>query len=332
MEICRDGLNAAWGFRLYGGTDFESPLIVQRVTPSSAAADALQTGDVIIKINHVDTLRLKHAQALDLIAAAGSSLKLTVLRGTNAAHNVPPRTPSRGTTPVPGGMEDGDTKVPKLADIMKESLHLKEQGQLHTIRTQGFRGTPLSRRSPQLPTPPRANSMADITSYLPQLPPKRAGSRGRETPVRNYVSNARSSSDYNPLSPTSSGRSSPSSSVIELGDPNAPKSIGVWVPPVHQPNAKLVHLQYNTPLGLYSAYNVADSVEKMTGTKIEWTNQQSPGQRYLDDIRESPTYKFIQEMEGRSPSKPKRSSFEQSRTIKNLNRYFRLEDGTNSNQ
>lgn len=32
VEICRDGLNAPWGFRLYGGTDFDSPLIVQRVS------------------------------------------------------------------------------------------------------------------------------------------------------------------------------------------------------------------------------------------------------------------------------------------------------------
>jgi len=73
-------------------------------------------------------------------------------------------------------------------------------------------------------------------------------------------------------------------------------------------------------MSVYSSYNVADTVEKMTGSKLQWLNQ-PPTTRYLDDIRDSPTYKFVQELEGRSQSKPI-GPYEQSGTIKNLNRYF----------
>uniref|UniRef100_A0A915IK35 Uncharacterized protein n=1 Tax=Romanomermis culicivorax TaxID=13658 RepID=A0A915IK35_ROMCU len=55
--------------------------------------------------------------------------------------------------------------------------------------------------------------------------------------------------------------------------------------------------------------------------RSEWLNQ-PPSAKYLDDIRESATYKFVQELEGRRPSPNAGKTFEQSTTLKNMSRYF----------
>lgn len=59
----------------------------------------------------------------------------------------------------------------------------------------------------------------------------------------------------------------------------------------------------------------------------QWLNQ-APVTRYLDDIRDSPTYKFVQELEGRGSARAV-GPYEQSGTIKNLNRYFGLAETNN---
>ena len=74
----------------------------------------------------------------------------------------------------------------------------------------------------------------------------------------------------------SSGRSTPASAVLDFDtatktqqqQPQKSSAIGVWTPPMHTPGAKLVHSQYNSPMGLYTPQNVADMVEKQTGTKL----------------------------------------------------------------
>lgn len=58
-----------------------------------------------------------------------------------------------------------------------------------------------------------------------------------------------------------------------------------------------------------------------------WVNQQPSG-KYIDDIRDSPTYKLVRELDSGITSKNVirgEGDFEQSSTIKNLNKIFRQE-------
>ncbi|CAB3243802.1 unnamed protein product [Arctia plantaginis] len=93
------------GFRLQGGKDFGTPLVVQKVNGGSAAERAgLQAGDALIRVNNTDVYLLRHQEAQDAIRAAGVNLELTVQRGGNTWR--PTVTPT-GSLPRPGSRPIG---------------------------------------------------------------------------------------------------------------------------------------------------------------------------------------------------------------------------------
>jgi hypothetical protein len=131
------------------------------------------------------------------------------------------------------------------------------------------------------------------------------------------------------------------SAVLEFESPASggkrSAAIGVWTPPVQMPSAKLVHSQYNSPMQLYTPQNVADMIEKQTGTKlyvlacarpvmhtVHRTWQKKPTVRFVEDIRDSATYKLLHEIESMPAAHDTHTStahepvFNQSRTIKRL--------------
>uniref|UniRef100_A0A1A9WG59 PDZ domain-containing protein n=1 Tax=Glossina brevipalpis TaxID=37001 RepID=A0A1A9WG59_9MUSC len=72
IKLCRFD-NAPWGFRLVGGSDFEFPLTVIKVTEGSLAEEAgLRAGDVIVRINDTATLPLTHEETDKLIRSCGN--------------------------------------------------------------------------------------------------------------------------------------------------------------------------------------------------------------------------------------------------------------------
>ncbi|XP_066478722.1 PDZ and LIM domain protein 1 isoform X2 [Tiliqua scincoides] len=70
-----------WGFRLVGGTDFDQPLTISRVTPGSKAASAnLCIGDVIMAIDGENTEGMTHLEAQNKIKGCIDDITLTVGR------------------------------------------------------------------------------------------------------------------------------------------------------------------------------------------------------------------------------------------------------------
>lgn len=71
-----------WGFRLHGGTDFGTPLLIQKVNLSSLSeAAGLQAGDLLLAVNGQDVQNCKHKEAQDTIVRAGNNFEITVQRG-----------------------------------------------------------------------------------------------------------------------------------------------------------------------------------------------------------------------------------------------------------
>ncbi|XP_066260038.1 PDZ and LIM domain protein Zasp isoform X1 [Euwallacea similis] len=71
-----------WGFRLQGGKDFGSPLVIQKVNGGSPAERAgLIAGDSVIRINNVDVYNLAHKDAQDVIVRAGPGFEMVIQRG-----------------------------------------------------------------------------------------------------------------------------------------------------------------------------------------------------------------------------------------------------------
>ncbi|KAE8740683.1 hypothetical protein FOCC_FOCC013832 [Frankliniella occidentalis] len=73
--------NSPWGFRLQGGKDFGTPLIIQKVNGGSPAEKAgLQAGDAVLRINNIDATALRHKDAQDCIVRAGNNYELAIQR------------------------------------------------------------------------------------------------------------------------------------------------------------------------------------------------------------------------------------------------------------
>ncbi|XP_055690952.1 PDZ and LIM domain protein Zasp isoform X17 [Lutzomyia longipalpis] len=71
-----------WGFRLQGGKDFGTPLVVQKVAGGSIAANAgLVAGDAVIKVNGMDVYNLRHKDAQDAVVRGGNNFEISVQRG-----------------------------------------------------------------------------------------------------------------------------------------------------------------------------------------------------------------------------------------------------------
>ncbi|CAK1604070.1 unnamed protein product [Parnassius mnemosyne] len=105
------------GFRLQGGKDFGTPLIVQKVNGGSAAERAgLQAGDALIRVNNTEVYNLRHQEAQDAIRASGGALELTVQRGGSTWR--PTVTPT-GSLPRPGSRPLGGALAPVTTTSLK---------------------------------------------------------------------------------------------------------------------------------------------------------------------------------------------------------------------
>ncbi|XP_015178742.1 PREDICTED: uncharacterized protein LOC107067603 [Polistes dominula] len=111
-----------WGFRLQGGKDFGTPLIVQKVNGGSPAeAAGLRAGDAVIKVNSTEMYNLRHKDAQDVIVRAGNNFEITVQRGGSTWK--PSVTPVSSTLPSPTPAVSAGNITP----VTKTSLAAKKQ-------------------------------------------------------------------------------------------------------------------------------------------------------------------------------------------------------------
>ncbi|XP_070142016.1 fibrous sheath CABYR-binding protein isoform X3 [Drosophila kikkawai] len=80
IKMCRFD-NVPWGFRLVGGSDYDYPLMVVKVTEGSIAEEAgLRVEDIIVRINDTAATPLTHDEAHRLIMNSGSVFYFGVYR------------------------------------------------------------------------------------------------------------------------------------------------------------------------------------------------------------------------------------------------------------
>ncbi|XP_055523874.1 uncharacterized protein LOC129717759 isoform X6 [Wyeomyia smithii] len=86
VAISRLDNTTPFGFKLVGGADFDVPLQVVKIVPGSIAeAVGVRVGDVVARINEIPTNNLSYYDAHQLLACAGNSFVLGIVR----AHEVP---------------------------------------------------------------------------------------------------------------------------------------------------------------------------------------------------------------------------------------------------
>ncbi|XP_037810182.1 translation initiation factor IF-2 isoform X2 [Lucilia sericata] len=89
IKMCRFE-NVPWGFRLVGGSDFEFPLTVVKVTEGSIAESAgLMVGDVIVRINDTAASPLTHDETNKIIKGCGNVFFFGVQRENEEEYTTP---------------------------------------------------------------------------------------------------------------------------------------------------------------------------------------------------------------------------------------------------
>ncbi|XP_054133251.1 PDZ and LIM domain protein 1 isoform X1 [Melozone crissalis] len=299
-----------WGFRLVGGRDFEQPLAISRVTPGSKAAIAnLCIGDQIIAIDGVNTDNMTHLEAQNKIKGCTDELTLTVSR-------------SEAKVWSPLVSEEGKTHPYKM-NLASEPQEIKHIGSAHNRSAVPFTAATASAPrviTAQYNSPAGLYSSENIQTFnsavetktspgaleptKPPSPPARVDARagGRPSPVG--AMQAPVASVYNPLQSSELRRrhsSSSSPSQVRVGPeqlkhaaqvcPNSPVEVEV-------PGLKVLHVQFNSPLQLYSQSNIMDTLQGQISSvspdfpSLDQHNQ-TPGSIAID--KQSEVYKMLQE-------------------------------------
>ncbi|CAG9824980.1 unnamed protein product [Phaedon cochleariae] len=82
LHFSKTDIDASWGFRLVGGSDFNQPLLVVKVNENSLAEQCgLEVGDLILSINDSPTVGLTHSEVHDFITSSGLNFTLGIRRG-----------------------------------------------------------------------------------------------------------------------------------------------------------------------------------------------------------------------------------------------------------
>ncbi|XP_011300383.1 PDZ and LIM domain protein Zasp isoform X5 [Fopius arisanus] len=234
-----------WGFRIAGGTDLGTPIIV-----THSENEDLQKGDVIKKIDEYDSRDVRHVDAQNLLQNS-ESVKLVVERPKVSQPKFLPK------SPVPPLISSREYKAfsPDHFDPPRE--HLEEVREERFYLSQPYRTTPL--------VLPGAKVKKDAPlgeCYLRHHPNPMI----RAAPHHYEVAN-----------PEVAMKQKVAESVLQrvLGPNEVPK---------------VVHKQFNSPIGLYSEQNIADTIKCQT-TAI-------PAKKPVKyDPSKSEAYKALQEEE-----------------------------------
>ncbi|XP_044726703.1 PDZ and LIM domain protein Zasp-like [Chrysoperla carnea] len=127
--------NTPWGFRLQGGKDFGSPLVIQKVNGNSIAERAgLQAGDAVLRVNSSDVFNLRHKEAQDTIVRAGPNFEITVQRGSQTWK---PTVIPTGTIPTPSPHINNNVTVTKTS-LVSNTPPQKPIGTGHNVQPKPF--------------------------------------------------------------------------------------------------------------------------------------------------------------------------------------------------
>ncbi|MBN3311942.1 PDLI3 protein, partial [Atractosteus spatula] len=257
-----------WGFRLVGGKDFEQPLTISRVTPGSKAAQAnLCVGDMILAIDGENTENMTHLEAQNKIKGCLDEMVLSV-----------DRSESKMWSPLVS--EEGKTNPYKM-NLASEPQEVKHIGSAHNRSALPFAASSTSPKvvTNQYNNPAGLYSSENIKNFNSTVEAK--SSSNAPEPSKTPLSpsggfQAPFASVYNPKkrgsSPAPPLRRHSTSSIpsqVRVGPrelktaaqccPNSPVEVDV-------PGIKVLHVQFNSPLQLYSQANILDSLQGQIST------------------------------------------------------------------
>ncbi|XP_042198288.1 PDZ and LIM domain protein 3a isoform X4 [Callorhinchus milii] len=278
--------SAPWGFRLTGGTDFNQPLTISRITPGSKASLAnLSPGDVILAIDGENTEVMTHVDAQNRIKASSSQLSLKIDRPETKLWS-------------PQVTEDGKAHPFKI-NLEAEPQEFKPLGNSHNRKAQPFF------------TAQNIDDKRQIvsSSYNSPIGLYSAGNiqDALHGQMRGLIIDPKENSPS--LVGGRSGCNSPSvTGSVDLSELKAATKFTLNRPiEMELPGIKITHAQFNSPMQLYSEDNIAEVLEeKVTmavGAPLQISIEPEP------PAQNSDVYKMLHENEESSHEPRQSGSF-----------------------
>ncbi|XP_029159613.1 PDZ and LIM domain protein 3 isoform X5 [Nylanderia fulva] len=223
VKLKRPGTGRPWGIRIAGGADLDTPIIVTR-----SENEALQRGDVIKKIDDYDTRDMRHVDAQNLLQNS-ETIKLVVER-YKQQKEYPQELPK---SPIPPPSVEEYIPIPSPECSLRSTIvlphdHRDEIREERVHLSQPYRTTPL---------------------VLPGAKVKKDAPLG-ECYLRHHPNPMIRAAPhhYEPAHPEVAMKQKVAETVLQrvLGPNEVPK---------------VVHKQFNSPIGLYSEQNIADTIK-----------------------------------------------------------------------
>ncbi|XP_059613356.1 LIM domain-binding protein 3 isoform X9 [Phlebotomus argentipes] len=263
----RDGAQTPWGIRLVGGSDLDTPLIITKVTLGSPAYGELVRGDMITKIQDYDSRDLRHEDAQHLFKNAGNRIKVVVQRNNVVANQS-----------LSNGSSRCSSTVPPLSPVSQSQLSPIPNSQPY--RHVSPAGARLQSPYDSLPQTvfPRLNEYGGYEA--PQLSPRPPSSASFSPHLtRDYQAEAQEEASVILNQPY---RTTP----LILPGAKVKKDTGPTESYLrHHPNPamrgpphhdfqdvlmkqKVVHKQFNSPIGLYSDNNIEKTIHQTAPNSV----------------------------------------------------------------
>merc|ERR1719341_2776291 len=248
-----------WGFRLHGGADFATPLLIQLVKADSLSEGAgLQAGDLLIAVNGQDVQLCRHKEAQDCIVRAGNNFELTIQRGGALSQTIKPSESSTPTKGLMGGMGTPQGPAGPGSDKWGNLLDANSAGMAGSAEefTKQFMSQLTGNTAGNLPPPLLNGTVVPTGSGVPEPTEVQYHQQRVATPTKQ------------------------SNGTLERG--RSPRLAG----------------QYNTPQAMYSEDSLQEVLDQQAGILangvkgIDFTAERPEG-----NLAESATLRLVQELD-----------------------------------
>ncbi|XP_053666653.1 LIM domain-binding protein 3 [Anopheles marshallii] len=342
VTLRRPSPQVPWGIRLVGGTDLNAPLIITRVQVNTPAQPELLRGDVITKIDQYDARDLTHIDAQNLFRNAGNQIKVTVRRDDKVAlhqsahpingNPVAPLTPASFAQPYQPFAEpvqpvkpqlhqnfpppDPSQLLPSIATSLPhgpQSYAAALERPVETLPHTVFPGVDETGayHLPKQPYPPPApTSLNDANEAITNQPYRTTPLvlPGAKVPKKDTLP----TESYLRHHPNPAMRAPPAHDYTDtlmkqkLAETVIHRVIGEEPPT----GPKVVHKQFNSPIGLYSDSNIENTIRQSAPQQTQtvpsngYTNRHRPTKiegykkTVVFDPCKSETYRALQEGTG----------------------------------
>ncbi|XP_055534193.1 PDZ and LIM domain protein 7 isoform X1 [Wyeomyia smithii] len=338
VTLRRNSPQIPWGIRLVGGTDLNAPLIITRVQVNSPAQRELLRGDIITKIDQYDARDLAHSDAENLFRNAGNEIKITIRRDDQIALHQSAHQPngvgapapySPALSPIPLAQPQSQQKpqphlnfpppdptplLPRVASPLPHGPHAYAAALEHPMNTLPHTVFPKLDASGayQLPSPyPPAAPYYDESNEAITNQPYRTTPLvlpGAKVPKKDVLP----TESYLRHHPNPAMRAPPVHDITDtlmkqkVAETMIHRIIGDEPPS----GPKIVHKQFNSPIGLYSDSNIENTVRNTAPQQNQavpsngYTNRHLPTKiegykkTVVFDPSKSETYRALQEGAG----------------------------------